>query len=49
MTEDCSMDYRDRTRNQEESLAWDMIRTAWARRQCEGSKLGGEVQEIGRM
>jgi hypothetical protein len=49
MAADCSMGYRDLIQNRRESLAWDMIRTAWARRQCEGSKLGGEVQETGRM
>lgn len=48
--EDCNTGYRDLSRNQTASWAWDMTRIASARPQCEGSRLGGVLaQEIGHM
>lgn len=43
------MGYHALSQNPRGSWAWDMIQSAWVRRRCEGSKLGGYVQETGRM
>jgi hypothetical protein len=46
---DCNMGYRDPSRNPMGSLAEDMIRIAFVRRQCGGSRLDARAQEIGHM
>lgn len=49
MVGDCSMGCRGRIQNQMESLAWDTIQTAWARRQSEDSMHAVFGWEIGHM